>query len=179
MPFAVPLNAGVRRACVKDLPMLTNSNPVYRKWLATIITIPVSAVFLFLGLISTGAGHGSAAILKMFYAPLFLLKISVELPGGIVTGCIIFCLLHIGYAAIADWLRGKSGGVIYFGLLLTIHYLIYFYGVLDDEDKSKFVKSYELDKSLISCFIGLFVLWQGLLLKRSNSIAKRKMHKLV
>lgn len=149
-----------------------------KRWLATLVTIPIAAVLLLLGAISTGAGHGTTVILKFLYAPIYLLQV-LDLSSlsfldfaGPAIGIMIFGGLHLTYSLLADYLRRINKGIIYLCLIFTVHYCIFIYAyVSDEEDQAKLSKVLELDtdRTFLLLPVVLFVCWQIFLLVWSNS----------
>ena len=151
-----------------------------KRWLATLVTIPISAVLLLLGLISTGAGHGTLVIIKVLYAPIYLLKNydMAFLPfGGIAIGVMIFSGLHLTYSLLADYLRRINRGIIYLSLVFTLHYCIFIYAYIsDEEDQAKLSKVLKLDSDRLffDLPVILFVCWQIFLLIWVNANTQEK-----
>ena len=140
------------------------------RWLATLITLPLSLMFLVLGLLSTGAGHGTSAIFKFLYSPLFLFRNIVSsflnfLGGGLFIGMTLCVVFHLIYSALADYLKNISYGIIYFAVLLLFYNGLFIYSYLTDiEDQEKFARAYDLDPTFLVIPIVLFICWQVFLL---------------
>ena len=138
------------------------SDSLTKRWRATLITLPLSVILVFIGALTTGAGHGTAMVVKLFYTPVLLLP---PLPGGFVMGVLLSCGIHVGYALLADTCKYYRWGGVIFAALLLIHYGLFFFYAQDPDERALFAKSYAIDSGFLIFAIALFVIWQMALLR--------------
>lgn len=130
-------------------------------WKMTIITIPMSVILLFMAVLSTGAGHGTGAMLYFFYAPLSWFG------GAFIFGP----LLHMAYAICADRVRVGSLRISYFWGAMAFHYLSFAFFVLCTSvgersvSKDLLLTVFAQNKMAVIVFLSFFFLWQIALIR--------------
>ena len=133
----------------------------FKRWSATVLTIPLSFIFFIVVALSSGAGHGTGIILKLFYAPLYLTQLFPK-PDGFAAVMFLFGFgCHIAYAVLADIVKYWKHGVTIMIALFLLHYTLFYFSAQDPQDLALFAKVYVTDDGYILVLaIVLFVVWQ-------------------